>query len=161
MGRHFILLLMGFITHINFGQSNTLYLLIDKPYFGYSFEENIGTGFAIVSNDKDFSTDYYGFDIQNVKGFKKTGEFDYYTLKELRKEIDIDTVKLETIKSFSENKEWWQIHNELSLKRKIFLIEKREGAFNTSTGKYEITYYMLPMIYEGTRKNVVPTDLSN
>ncbi len=81
--------------------------------------------------------------------------------KSLREKISIDSLKFETIESFNKNKEWWEIHNELSLKKKIYLLEKRKTKLNSKTGKFEYAYYIIPMIYEGTRKNIVPTDLSS
>ncbi len=160
MKKYIILILSLISLQVCFSQADTLYIMIENPFFVKNYN-SISVGFGINSKDKRFNLDYYQFRLTNYKGWDENGNDIFLDINQLRKEINIDTIKYFMKKSFSENKEWWQIHNELSLKKKIFLIEKREGAFNTSTGKYEITYYMLPMIYEGTRKNVVPTDLSN
>jgi len=61
----------------------------------------------------------------------------------------------------SEKFEWWEIHNELSLKNRIFVLERKKGAFNSETKEFNFEYFSLPVEYEGTRKNIVPTDLSN
>ena len=158
-----ILIIILILTTQNLiGQNDgDFYLLIDNPIFGYRYEKDIGTGFILKSKNKQFQTDYFSFDIQNVRDFSETGIFDYYTLKELRKEIDISKLNYETISSLTKNKEWWQVHNELSLKKNIYLLEKRKEKFNSQTGKWKYGYYILPMIYEGTRKDVVPTDLSS
>ena len=155
-----VIILFLISSQINVTQIDTLYLFIEKPIFGYRCEENIGTGFLLKNTDKKKPTDYFSFEIQNAKGLKENGGFDYYTLKELRKEISIQELNYETIQSLSKNKKWWEIHNELSQKREIYLLEKRKEGFNSQTGNYEYKYYILPMIYEGTRKIIVPTDLS-
>ncbi len=141
--------------------NNTIYLLLNNPRFTFNCEQSLGYGFAIKSKDKQFLTDYYKFNIYNIKGFSNSKKYDYeyYTLDEIRKEISIDTIKYETIKEFTENKNPWEIHNELSLKRKIYFIEKRK--IKSNKPYFEYKYYVVPAIYEGTRKNVVPTDLSS
>jgi len=151
----FIYFTLLFIYINVFSQDNTttLYLLTNKI-------KGVGYGFAINSEDKRFMTDYYMFNLKEVKGFSKENNFDfeYYTLDEIRKEILIDTIKYKTIKEFTRNKTPWEIHNELSLKRKIYFIEKRK--IKSNKPYFEYKYYVIPAIYEGTRKNVVPTDLS-
>ncbi len=146
-------LLFIYINVFSQDTTTTLYLLTNKI-------KGVGYGFAINSEDKRFMTDYYMFNLKKVKGFSKKNNFDfeYYTLDEIRKEISIDTIKYKTIKEFTENKTPWKIHNELSLKRKIYLIEKRK--IKSNKPYFEYKYYVVPSIYEGTRKNVVPTDLS-
>jgi len=153
------LILFLFIGLKAFSQKETLYLFIEKPFFRYSTIENIKTGFIINSQDKRFVCDYYKFGILNYLGWDENGEDIYLNLKELRKEIKIDSIQYKTIKILKKDKEWWQIHNELSLYKKIFLLEKRETKFNVSTGKFDFGYFISPMIYEGTRKNIVPTSL--
>jgi len=134
--------------------------MIERPSFMHRDDGTIGTGFIVKSIDKRFICDYYKFGIFTLFYSEEKKDIDYYTLKELRKEIKIDTVKYETIKSFTKSKEYWEVHNELSLKKKIYLLEKREGKFNSGTGEFDYSYFILPLIYEGTRKNIVPTDLS-
>ncbi len=146
------------ISQTSFSQNDTLYLIVEKPNFGSSCERNLSFGFAIKSIDKRFSTDYYYFEMQNGKGLTSQGDFEYYDREHFGIEVDIDSIKYESVQKFTEKKDFWQIHNELSLKKKIFLLEKRQGDFNTVTGHYNQRYYILPMIYEGTRKNIVPTD---
>jgi hypothetical protein len=135
-------------------------LYIKKPFFQGKGIENIITGFTINSKDKRFFCDYYKFSILNFMGWDENGEDIYLTLKELKQEVSIDSISYKTLKSFTENKEWWQIHNELSLKKKILLVEKKVFTDYYYRKKDSIKYYVLPMIYEGTRKNIVPTDLS-
>ena len=162
MKRQLILLIIILITAKNFAQIDTLYLFVEEPTLRFSCEKSLSFGFAIKSKDAKFITDYYQFDIENIKSFSKNKnyDFDYFTAKELREEIYIQGLDYETIQSLSKNKKWWEIHNELSQKREIYLLEKRKEGFNSQTGNYEYKYYILPMIYEGTRKNIVPTDLS-
>lgn len=145
---------------ILFGQNDALYLLIEKPIFGHICNGVIETGFIVNSKDNKFVCDYYQFGINTFNGWNENGEDVFLSLKELRKEIDIDTIKYETISSLSNDIEWWDLHNKLSLKKKIFLLEKRETKFNSSTNKFDFKYFIVPMLYEGTRKNIVPTDLS-
>lgn len=148
------------VTQSTIAQKDTLYLFIDKPFFRYQTIKSIHTGFIVKSEDKRFVCDYYKFGVINYQGWNEKGEDIYLSLKELRKEVNIDTLKYKTIKSLSKNKKWWEIHNQLSLKNKIFLLEKKETNFNSSTGKFNYSYFISPMIYEGTRKNIIPTDLS-
>lgn len=159
MRKEFIYLLIVIITQNAFGQKNdTLFLLVEKPYYQYESIEKIEIGFAIVSEDKRFVCDYYKFGVLNYMGWDREGNDVYLNLQELGKKTDINTISFETIKSFTDDKEWWRVHNELSLKKKIFLIEKRKTDFNPSTNDFK--YYTIPLIYKGTRKNIVPTDLS-
>lgn len=145
-----------------FSQNDTLYLLIEKPIFSNRYDSgDIGTGFAVKSKDKRFLTDYYYFNIKNLKGIDSLGNTTYYSLKDVRKEVFIDSIDYVSISDLTKDKAFWEVHNDLSLKKKIVLIEKKEGEFNSSTGEYAINYYMFSMTYEGTRKNIVPTDLSN
>ncbi len=157
MKKRYIYFSILFIYTSAFSQksSTILYLFLDKPQYKYSCEKNLGYDFAISSQDKRFLMNYYKFDIYNIKGFSTNTkyDYDYYTLDEIQKEISIDTIKYKTIKEFTENKTPWEIHNELSLMKKIFFIKKIKSNF-----KYK--YYAIPAIYEGTRKNVIPTDLS-
>ena len=152
----FIYFTLLFIYINVFSQDNTttLYLLTNKI-------KGVGYGFAINSEDKRFMTDYYMFNLKEVKGFSKENNFDfeYYTLDEIRKEILIDTIKYKTIKEFTRNKTPWEIHNELSLKRKIYFIEKRK--IKSNKPYFEYKYYVIPAIYKGTMKNIVPTNLSS
>ncbi|WP_034061002.1 hypothetical protein [Lacinutrix jangbogonensis] len=142
-------------------QTDTLYLLIENPIFGQSSEGQIGTGFAIKSKDKKFLTNYYRFKIENLKGIKKSGELDYISLKDLRKVIDTTNINYINVSKIGLNKQWWELHDELSSKKTIYLVEKINDSFNSQTGVYSFKYYILPMRYTGTRKNVIPTDLSS
>ncbi|MGO2358846.1 hypothetical protein [Mesonia sp.] len=148
-----------FTTGVIYSQDDTMYLLVENPKFNFGCEKDLAFGFLINSTDERFISDYYYFGMQNAKGFDGKGEIEYYDLKEFSKEVKIDTVRYETISSLTKNKKWWEIHNELSLKKHIFLIDKRNEGINNNTGKYLIKYYVMPMIYEGTRKNIVPTNL--
>lgn len=141
-------------------QSDTLFLLIEKPYIQGKIDTNYKFGFIINSDDKRFVCDYYEFLIHSYQGWDEEGNDVYVSLKDLRKKVKIDTLKCETISSLSKEKKWWEIHNYLSLKKKIFLLEKRETVFNSKTNKFDFGYFIMPMVYEGTRKNIVPTDLS-
>ena len=91
-------------------------------------------------------------------GWDEKGEDVFLNLEEQREEIKIDTINYETVSTFTKNKEYWEVHNELSLKKKIFLIEKISDKDSITAGT--IKYYILPIRYVGTRKNIVPTDLS-
>lgn len=154
-----ILFLLLVITTLTVkSQNNTLYLVLDKPFFQYQTIENINIGFVIESNDKRFVCDYYKFKVLNYQGWNKKGEDIFLSLKELRKEVNLNDINYETISSLSKNKKWWEIHDILSLKKKIYLLEKKSISGNKN--KDSTQYYIMPMIYEGTRKNIVPTDLS-
>ncbi|NQW35547.1 MAG: hypothetical protein HQ471_00945 [Flavobacteriales bacterium] len=153
------------ITQITTSQDNSLYLLIEKPFF-IKTHNNISVGFSIKSKDKRFILDYFQFRISNYMGLDENGNDIFLDLKQLRKKVTTDSIKYKTILSLSENKKWWEIHNELSLKKKIFLLEKVKIKDDSGTysleGYKEITkYYIIPMIYECTRKNTVPTNLSS
>ncbi|WP_417195299.1 hypothetical protein [Bizionia sp.] len=160
--KNIFLLLFSLYFLNSFSQkTDILYLMVDKPMFAFCKEQSLCYGFAVKSEDKRFLTDYYHFDIVNLKGIDSLGNTKYYTLKEIRKAVSPDSIDFVSISDLTKNNAFWEVHNDLSLRKKIFLIEKKEGKFNSSTGKYDINYYILPMIYEGTRKNIVPTDLSN
>lgn len=155
MKKIFILLLLSTFAY---SQNDTLYLLIDNPIFNKSEGEKISTGFAIVSKDSRFITDYYKFTILNFLGWDNKGDNIFIELKDLKKEINVDSVNFETILGFSKNKKYWEIHNELSLIKYIYIIEK---VSNNSVSGGSFKYYVFPVIYEGTSKNVIPTDMSN
>lgn len=149
MIKRILLISIFFITQNIFSQKDVLYLMIDKPFFSQQDDE-IVTGFIVKSKDKRFICDYFEFKIFNSFYSEDKNDIDYYKIDELRKSVKIDTIEYETLNSFIENKEFWEIHNELSLKSKIYLIEKKDS----------LKYYLFPMIYEGTRKNIIPTNLS-
>ena len=155
-----LIILISLMSNFIISQNDTLYLMIDKPKFGVQNYNSINTGFAIKSNDKRFHTDYFNFGVFNFYWSDSKQDIDYYKLSEMKKEVNIDTISYKTINELKKNKKWWEIHNELSLKRKIFLLEKINTDFNSSTGKYNFKWYSLPVMYLGTRKNTVPTDLS-
>jgi len=147
---HIILILLIYST--TYSQNETIYLLNNNV-------KGIGYGFAVNSKDKRFLTDYYIFNFKKSKGFKKNSiKFEYYTLDELRKEVSLDTINYKTIKEFTKDKEFWEIHNELSLFKNIYFVEKRK--VKTDKSHYEYKYFYIPARYEGTRKNIIPTDLS-
>lgn len=150
---YIIFTLLVYSSLYSYSQNDTLYLLTDKI-------KGVGYGFAVNSKDKRFITDYFIFNLKKVKGFSKKNNFDfeYYTLDEIRKEISLDTIRYKTIKEFTKNKKFWEIHNELSLIKNIFFIEKRK--IKSNKPDFEYKYYIIPAIYEGTRKNIIPTDLS-
>lgn len=152
------LILFLISSQINIAQSDTLYIMVEKPIFGSNCYGATGTGFSLVSKDKNYYNDYFAFTIQNAKGIDEKGDFEYYTLKETRKKIDVSTISHETILSLSKNKEWWEIHNAISLYKKIYLLEKKENTEHNKNNN--VLYFIMPMKYEGTRKNIIPTDLS-
>lgn len=138
-------------------QKDTLYLLIEKPFIQGTMKTNYLFGFTINSKDKRFVCDYYKFQIPSYKGWDEKGMDIYLNLEELKEEIDIDTIDYETVQSLQKGQNWWQLHNELSLKKKIYLLEKKIYPDYYYRKKDTVKYYVLPMIYEGTRKNIVPT----
>jgi len=143
INRKYLFLMFIFLIYSSlYSQNETIYLLTNKG------------GFAINSEDKRFLTDYFIFTFKKGKDSKKN-DFKYYTLDK-KKEISIDTIKYKTIKEFTENKKPWEIHNELSLMRNVFFIKKTKS----DKPNFEYKYYVIPVIYEGTRKNIIPTDLS-
>lgn len=142
------LLILLFCCQPVFSQSDTLYLYVEDPIIQYGCDQQLTFGFSIKSKDDRFITDYYKFSIPNIKSFGKEGNYEYYTIDEIKKETDIKKINYEIISAFIEAKSPWQVHNELSLKSKIYLIEKGDTK-----------YYILPLIYEGTKKNVVQTAL--
>ena len=154
-----IIILFG-IKQSAIAQKGTLYLLMDKPFFQYPTIENILTGFVIDSKDKRFVCDYYKFYVYNIHYSEKAKDIIFLPIKDLRKEVKIDTIQYETISTISKGKKWWKLHEELSLKKKIYLLEKLENNINPKTKITDYKYYVIPLIYEGTAKNTIPTDLS-
>lgn len=124
-----------------FSQSDTLYLCVEDPIIQYGCEQQLTFGFSIKSKDDRFMTDYYKFSIPNIKSFGDEGNYEYYTIDEIKEETDIKKINYEIISAFIGAKSPWKVHNELSLKSKIYLIVKK----NTK-------YYILPLKYEGTKK---------
>ena len=139
------------------GQNDTLYLYVDAPLLSYSCQQSLSFGFAISSADANFDTDYFKFDIPNLKGLSPEGEVEYHTNAEIRKKKALNPSKLRTIEIFTKGKAFWEIHNELSLKRKIYLVTDIEGQSEHPMVSKNL-YYVYPLIYTGTRKNVVVTD---
>ena len=140
-------------------QTEKLYLIIDNPFFVEN-SNLITVGFGVKSKDKRFNLDYFNFRVLNFKGWNEEGEDIYLDKKQLRKKIDLNSIKYETVQSLTKNKEWWEVHNELSLKKEIYLLEKLQSKFNVESGNFDYEYYILPLQYEWTMKNIVPTDLS-
>ncbi len=158
MKKNLISLVLFVLTQIVLSQKNdTVYILIENPSFkNNNCENTLNFGFSIKSKDTRFITDYYQFNLSKAKGFNKNGDFEYYTIEELRKEVMIDSIKYKTLKSL-ENSGNWELHNELSLKKTVLL--EKKTIKKDSNGNHITKYYIIPMIYEGTRKNVIPTQL--
>lgn len=156
----FFIIIIGLSQNI-VAQNDILYLFIEKPFFQYQTLEDITIGFTIDSKDERFVCDYYKFGVFNSSWSKEEKDVINLSLPELRKEIRIDSIHYETISSLSKDKKWWELHNDLSLRNKIFLLEKKRGKLNTKSNVYDCKYYIIPLIYEGTRKNIIPTDLSS
>lgn len=150
-----------FVIQLINAQRDVLTLLVEAPIFKQNDSNFIRTGFMVKSDDKRFVSDYYEFEIFNIEYSKKDKDIKYLGIDELRVKVSIDTIKYETVSGFTKDKKWWEVHNQLSLKETIFLLEKRKENFNSETGKYDYNYYIIPLIYTGTRKNIVPTDLSD
>lgn len=153
-----IIILFGIIQSA-VAQKDTLYLFIEKPFFQYQTIKNIRIGFIVMSKDKRFVCDYYKFGVINYQGWDEEGNDIYLNFNQLRKKININDINYKTIKSLTNKKQWWKVHNQLSLYKKIFLVEKIENKTGTNTNPYN--FYIMPLIYEGTRKNIIPTDLSH
>ena len=151
--RLYVLFLCIFVFQGLSAQSNEYYIFVDDLFYRFSYEKQLGTGFAIKSNDKRFVADYYIFSVQNLKGFDNNGGYEYFTLDEIRTEVNLEKLNIHEF-SYFENKKNWQVHEELSLVSEIFLIQK----VKESNGSYNC--YKIPVVYEGTRKNTVPTDLN-
>ncbi|TVZ52691.1 hypothetical protein [Dokdonia sp. Hel_I_53] len=143
------------ITANCFSQNETLYLKIEKPFFKKINTTSYITGFISKSEDPRFISDYFRFEVFNTVYIEDKNEIGYLTPKELRKKVSIDTLKYVTINELVEQKAFWQVHNELSLKKKIFLLE--EVNCTSITAKNSFEYFILPLIYVGTRKNIIPT----
>lgn len=153
----FIIILFGIIQN-TIAQKDTLYLFIEKPFFEYQTIKDIEIGFTVISKDKRFVCDFYKFGVINYQGWDEKGNDIYLNFSQLRKKININDINYETIKTLTYKKKWWKVHNQLSLYKKIFLVEKIENKTESNTSLYN--YYIMPLIYEGTRKNIIPTDLS-
>ena len=70
------------ITQITTSQDNSLYLLIEKPFF-IKTHNNISVGFSIKSKDKRFILDYFQFRISNYMGLDENGNDIFLDLKQL------------------------------------------------------------------------------
>ncbi|MCB0463827.1 MAG: hypothetical protein KDC81_14105, partial [Flavobacteriaceae bacterium] len=133
MIKKFLLISIFFLTQNIFSQKEVLYLMIDKPFFSQQ-DDKITTGFIVKSKDKRFICDYFEFKIFNSFYSEVKNNIDYYNIDELRKSVKIDTIEYLTLNKFIEKKEFWEIHNELSLIKEIFLIEKKDS----------LEYYLFP-----------------
>ncbi|MCG8235126.1 hypothetical protein [Tenacibaculum finnmarkense] len=152
-----IIILFGIVQNV-IAQKNTLYLFIEKPFFQYQTIKNIRIGFTAISKDKRFVCDYYQFGVFNLHWSEEKKDVINLPINNLREKVKIDTIPYETIKSLTHKKKWWKVHNQLSLYKKIFLVENIENKNGINTS--QSNYYIIPLIYEGTRKNIIPTDLS-
>ena len=143
------------ISNLGNSQDDDIYILLDTEITQGPNKE-IVFGFSLNSRDKRFVCDYYQFKIPNIKGFGKSNDLEYYTHKELREEIKLHSINYETLKSLHKRRPW-ELHEEFSLK-KIYLLQK-EVTRNNNNEKI-IKYYYYNLEYEGTRKNLVITDMS-
>ena len=93
MKKIILFLLFLSCSHNGICQSDSLYLFIEKPIFGESCDGYFGTGFAIKSEDKRFLTNFFKFEISNIKSFNESGGFDYFQLKDLLMFTELLTLK--------------------------------------------------------------------
>ena len=134
-----------FITNIfsqDFEQKQ-LYILDEEPIIKDDEEGRINYYIILKSIDSIFINDAYIFNIPNRIGFD-----DFSTLKDIKKEINLDTVvyvKKNKLKSM----EPWVLHNYLSTNKIIYLITKN----NTKQSKEPI-FYEYKIIYNGTLKDL-------
>jgi hypothetical protein len=92
---------------------------------------------VINSQEEDFKTDAYKFEIPNKKYFEN-----YHKLSEVRKEVDLDTITFKDEKQLSSYNPC-DLHNYISSKSIVYLLyENIDG------------YYFVKMNYLGTQKNV-------
>ncbi|HET8885302.1 MAG TPA: hypothetical protein VFM70_03015 [Salinimicrobium sp.] len=149
MKRLILIALLIFSFQYAVSQNDTIYLMVEDVSIQSRIGQELSWGFLVKSHDDRFICDYYKFQIPNWMGIDEKGEDIFFNADQLKKGIDLDSIHFETISSFILNKKPWEIHNELSLIKEIFIIGRQNG-----------NYYFLPLIYEGTRKNIIPTDLS-
>ena len=146
--------LLFFATSMNC-QNKVLYLYVDDTMFSYCCEKQLCFGFSIPSKDKNFITDYYSFEIPNLKGFDDNDCYEYYRYDEIRQSKALEKEQLVTVHELAKDRSPWELHNLLSNQSlKIFLVEdsRQENKRNM--------YFLYPMNYVGTRKNVIVTDNS-
>lgn len=147
----YILTLIMFLCSFDiFSQNDTLYILIEKPFFVKN-NNDVYIGFGIKSKDKKFNLDYYQFKLLNFNGWDDKGNDIFLDIDELKNSIDLKDINYKTPVNLSNEKKWWEIHDFLSLKNKIYIIFK---------GNSNKNFFSIPVIYLHTKKNFVPTDLS-
>tara|TARA_R100000789_G_C2944219_1_gene133032 strand:+ start:131 stop:601 length:471 start_codon:yes stop_codon:yes gene_type:complete len=129
-------------------QEDTLRILDDNAIITSDINGKLYYLFKIKSKNPDFQWDSYKFIIPNQKGFDE-----YYSVHEMQEEVDIDSINSKAIKDLSKEMTNWEIHNFLSKKRKIYLINnKKPNRVNNKLNSK--IYYSYPLIYQGTQKNI-------
>ena len=128
-------------------QEDTLKILDENAIITSDINGKLYYLFKVESKNPDFQWDSYKFLIPNQKGFDE-----YYSLHEMKEEIYIDSINSIAIKDLTKEMTNWEIHNFLSKKRKIYLINKKTKRSNNKVNS--TIYYSYPLFYQGTQKNI-------
>ena len=159
MIKKIVLLIYLSLSTFCFSQNDNLYILVEEPFYVVN-ENNITTEFGIKSEDKRFNLDFYRFQVSNFQGLDEKGKNVYHSLSELKEEVNLDSINSMTIEDLRKNHKWWEIHNFLSLKKDIYVVEKSKGKWQQEKNSFSYLYFSIPVEYLGTTKNMVPTDFS-
>ena len=141
-----IILLTILSVNVFVGQNDTLRILDKNAIISSDENGKLYYIFKIKDDNPNFEWDSFKFIIPNQKNFEE-----YYSLKEMQQEIDVDSIKSKNISELSKQMTNWEIHNYLSNKKKIYLIHKMKNSL--SKNNYTV-YYSYPLIYKGTQKNL-------
>jgi len=128
---------------VGLAQENTLKILDENGIITSDFNGKLFYMFKIESENPDFKWDSYKFIIPNQKNFDE-----YYSVDDMKKEINIDSINTTTLKNLAKEMTNWEIHNFLSKKREVYLISKSKNKMNSKK------YYSYPLIYQGTQKDI-------
>ena len=115
-----------------------LYLKDNNPIINADENGCLHYLISIKSLNKDFNSDAYKFIIPNRVNFDK-----FKNLKDLENNIHLDSIhNIVNLKNL-EKDEPCEIHNKLSIQKKIYLVYKTNNK-----------YVYIPIVYKGTQKNI-------
>jgi len=138
-----------------YSQNKNCYIFMNNDIKTNTQTKEKSFSFTIRSLDKRFLWDYYSFYIQNKKGFDVEGNLVFYSLEEIRKEVNIDSIEIYDWDALSKF-EPYKLHEKFSLEN-IYLVRRIEIKDYWS-GNHKIKHFVYPMRYDGTKKNFVLMD---
>jgi len=148
----FILIIITTTFNSLFAQNDTLRIFDQKAKIISDEDGKLFYYLSIKSENPDFEYDTYKFIIPNQIGFDE-----YENVNKIKRKVRIDSMDISEPKELSKMSNC-ELHNNLSKKSKIYLVDEKEFK-NYSNGEKYMENFIYPLIYQGTEKNIQILDM--